>query len=74
MGLAMKKLFLASVCWSMLIWPEIALATGQRPYWPASEVIEVPEGCIKWNWQQLSYYNYCPRAVRPAPNVVRVRG
>ena len=49
-----------------------AAAVGERPYWPAVEVREVPEGCIKWNWQELSYYNYCARGVRP--NVVRVRG
>ena len=54
-----------------------ANAVGERPYWPAYEYRQVPEGCIKWNWQQLSYYNYCGR-VYPSrsgvPGVVRVRG
>jgi hypothetical protein len=50
-----------------------ATAVGERPYWPAFEYREVPQGCIKWNWQQLSYYNYCPK-VYPGSRALRVRG
>jgi hypothetical protein len=48
-----------------------ASTVGERPYWPAYETVIVPDGCIRWNWQQGSFYNYCPRIRGP---VLRVRG
>ena len=51
---------------------------GNAPYWPAFRATEYAgENCVRWNWQELSYYNYCGdagRFVRPARTVVRVRG
>ena len=51
---------------------------GNAPYWPAYRATEwAGENCVRWNWQELSYYNYCGdsgRFVRPARTVVRVRG
>lgn len=65
----------ASVALSATLMSSQAAAVGERPYWPAYEYREVPEGCIKWNWQELSYYNYCPRGVHPyRSKVLRVRG
>ena len=49
-----------------------AEARSNRPYWPAYEDRVIPEGCVVWNWQQLSYYDYCPR--RNRGKVVRSRG
>lgn len=51
---------------------------GNAPYWPAYRATEwAGENCVRWNWQELSYYNYCGdvgRFNRPARTVVRVRG
>ena len=61
------------VCMALLVTlSSPATAVGERPYWPAYEDRQVPEGCVRWNWQQLSYYNYCPRGVRS--QTLRVRG
>jgi hypothetical protein len=73
----MRKLIFigASVALSVTLVSHQAAAVGERPYWPAYEYREVPEGCIKWNWQELSYYNYCARIVHPyRSRVLRVRG
>jgi len=72
----MRKLIyvMASIVISTVLIPGPASAVGERPYWPAIEIREVPEGCIKWNWQELSYYNYCPRGIRPGSKALRVRG
>jgi len=47
-------------------------------YWPAYRAPERVEGsdCVKWNWQQRSYYNYCAPLGRFIPRaiVLRVRG
>lgn len=49
------------------------------PYWPAYRSYDWANqaGCVRWNWQQLSYYNYCgdPGSyVRPGRGGLRVRG
>ena len=65
----------ASIILSAPLMSDPAAAVGERPYWPAYEYREVPDGCIKWNWQELSYYNYCGRVVHPyRSKVLRVRG
>ena len=67
--------FATSVALAVALMVNQANAVGERPYWPAYEERVVPEGCIKWNWQQLSYYNYCPSVVDPhRTRVLRVRG
>lgn len=47
-------------------------------YWPAYRTPEWAgrEGCVRWNWQELSYYNYCASEPyrRRAKAVLRVRG
>jgi hypothetical protein len=48
-------------------------------YWPAYRAPERVDGpdCVKWNWQQHSYYNYCAplgRFIPRARTVLRVRG
>ena len=69
----MQTWMLIGVCMALSVTlSSAATAVGERPYWPAYEHRLVPEDCIRWNWQQLSYYNDCPRGVRsPA---LRVRG
>lgn len=62
----------ASMLVATTLWSGPAAAYSDRPYWPAYEIRDVPEGCIRWNWQQLSYYNYCPRLHQT--KVLRVRG
>ena len=47
-------------------------AKSNRPYWPSYEERLIPEGCVVWNWQQLSYYYHCPTGHRS--KVVRSRG
>jgi hypothetical protein len=34
-------------------------------YWPAYRVVDRPEGadCIRWNWQERAYYDYCPSRI-----------
>jgi hypothetical protein len=49
-------------------------------YWPAYRTTDaaVPRepGCVRWNWQELSYYDYCRRdgyISRRHRDVLRVR-
>jgi len=83
----MQKLLLASFIAVGVFWSGYASAFGDGPfgpasgsdgvYWPAyraSYRAYAGEGCVRWNWQQLSYYDYCGYYARPSRGVVRVRG
>ena len=52
-------------------WPYWPAYHPDAPYWPYYRPHNVPvgENCVRWNWQELSYYNYCGSpysAYRPA--------
>lgn len=59
-----------------------ALAGGDRPY-PFGDAPyltddayapAVAAGCLRWNWQQHSWYDHCPRYIHPKAYVYpRVR-
>ena len=84
----MQKLLLASFLAVGVFWSGYASAFGDGPfgpasgsdgvYWPAyraSHRVYAGEGCVRWNWQQLSYYDYCGGYyARPSRGIVRVRG
>jgi hypothetical protein len=90
----MRKLSIGlSLAIAMMTWCGQAQAFGEwpfwpayhpdaySPYWPASRTYNyrVEEGCVRWNWQEMSYYNYCPSADsvvrRPRPQrALNVRG
>lgn len=40
---------------------------GEPSYWPGTHNWEpgIASGCWRWNWQQRSWYDYCPAYVRP---------
>jgi hypothetical protein len=43
-----------------------ALAFGDQPYVPGVEAeAAVKSGCLRWNWQQYSWYDHCPMYVHP---------
>lgn len=45
-----------------------ARAFGDEPHWPGfgySYEPAIASGCWKWNWQQYSWYDYCPVYVYP---------
>jgi hypothetical protein len=69
----MRNLFLiSSLLVALGGWSNPARAIDEGPfwggsadprvrYWPAYRIRERPEGvdCIRWNWQERSYYDYC---------------
>ena len=63
--------------WAFFDWPGYGYRTD-APYWPEYRAVAIPEaGCVRWNWQQLSYYDYCRDWARFAPRdrrALRVRG
>jgi hypothetical protein len=43
-----------------------ALAFGEEPHLSGVEAeAAVKSGCLRWNWQQHSWYDHCPRYVQP---------
>jgi hypothetical protein len=43
-----------------------ALAFGDEPHVPSVEAeAAVKSGCLRWNWQQRSWYDHCPKYVQP---------
>jgi hypothetical protein len=86
-----KLLMIGSLAIAAVVWSSQARAFGElpfwnwpayypdAPYWPAYRPTErvVGEDCVRWNWQEHSYYNYCGDFGRYVPrsrSVVRVRG
>ena len=56
-------------------WPWSSI---DAPYWPDYRTPAQPvgENCVRWNWQERSYYNYCGDRgyfARPTREVLRVR-
>jgi hypothetical protein len=63
-----------------------ALAFADGPRWPEfgyGDGAAIASGCLRWNWQQYSWYDHCPVYVRPKAymypasslrSVVRVKG
>ena len=52
-------------------WPAYRL---DAPYWPAYRSHDYREGCVRWNWQELSYYNYCAASDRRPLRALKARG
>lgn len=83
-----KLLVIASLGFTTGFWSGQAVAFGEAPwpayrpdapYWPdyRSSPGALGADCVRWNWQEHSYYNYCGNSrhfVRPLTSVVRVRG
>jgi hypothetical protein len=84
----MRNLFLiSSLLAASVIWFSPARATEEGwfwngsadprvRYWPAYRIWERPDGvdCIRWNWQERSYYDYCAGSDRNRTKALRVRG
>jgi hypothetical protein len=57
-------------------------AFGDEPPPPSIEMeAAAKSGCLRWNWQQYSWYDHCPTIVRPkaymyprSRRVLRVKG
>ena len=74
-----KAKFAAILCTGVVLAfaaPGKALAIGDGPHWPAPYNWEpaIQSGCWKWNWQQYSWYDYCPKYISPKAYIYSRRG
>lgn len=59
-------LFISAICCSvMLFGSNEARAFGEPGWVEFNYDPAIASGCLRWNWQQYSYYDHCPVYVRP---------